>query len=63
MNRYAYEGPVMNFDRCVANRWKGETTAPSEQKARSNLTYRYKKDNGLAPTAKITLPGKLRPMI
>ena len=59
MTLYSYEGPVMKFDVCVDNRWRGETFAPSESKARSNLAYQYKKENGLAPNARITLPGKL----
>lgn len=43
MNQYAYDGPVMEFDTCVASRWKGSTYAESESKARSNLAYQYKK--------------------
>lgn len=60
MNLYAYEGPVMEFDRCVQHCWKAETSAPSEAKARSNLSYRWKKENGRASQAKISLPGKIR---
>ena len=37
MNQYMYDGPVMEFDTCVANRWQGSTYAASEKKARSNL--------------------------
>lgn len=59
MTLYSYEGPVMKFDICVDKNWRGETLAPSEAKARSNLAYRYKKENGLASNARITLPGKL----
>lgn len=59
MTLYVYEGPVMKFDVCIVHNWKGETLATSEAKARSNLAYRYKKENGLAPTARITLPGKI----
>lgn len=59
MTLYTYEGPVMKFDVCIVNNWKGETLAPSEAKARSNLAYRYKKENGLASNARITLPGKI----
>ena len=25
MNQYMYDGPVMEFDTCVANRWQGST--------------------------------------
>ena len=35
MNQYMYDGPVMEFDTCVANRWQGSTYAASEKKARS----------------------------
>lgn len=59
MDEYIYEGPVMEFDRCVAHIWKASTCAVSEKKARSNLTFRYKKDHGLEKTVKVTLPGKL----
>lgn len=47
MDLYSYTGPVTMFDRCVANYWKGETYASSEKKAKSNLVYQYKKQNGL----------------
>lgn len=56
---YTYDGPVMVFDRCVYNRWIATTKAPSESKARANLAFRYKKQYGLAPNAKVQLPGKL----
>ena len=59
MHRYQYDGPVMKFDNCIQRRWAAITVAPSEAKAKSNLTYRYKKENGLTPNAKITLPGKI----
>lgn len=58
-SEYVYDGPVMLFDKCVAHRWTERTYAPSINKARSNLTYRYKKNNGLAQNAKIILPGKI----
>ena len=60
MTRYVYNGPVMEFDRCIADCWYGETMAPSESKARSNLAYQYKKSNNRVSGAKITLPGKIR---
>jgi hypothetical protein len=59
MKQYSYDGPVMEFDRCVANRWKASTYAVSEKKARSNLTYQYKKRHNKLPNTKITIPGKL----
>lgn len=61
MREYQYDGPVMRFEDCIQYRWKASTYAPSESKAKSNLAYRYKKENGLMPTTKITLPGKLIP--
>lgn len=59
MTQYSYDGPVMEFGRCVANRWQATTRAVSERKARSNLVYQFKKDNGRTANAKITLPGKI----
>jgi len=59
MPKYVYNGPVMLFETCVADRWKAETSAPSESKARSNLAYRYKRETGRTANSKITLPGKL----
>ena len=61
MKAYYYDGPVMRFENCVQNRWKASIYAPSEAKAKSNLAYRYKKENGMTPNTKITLPGKLIP--
>ena len=55
MNQYMYDGPVMEFDTCVANRWQGSTYAASEKKARSNLVYQFKKKT----STRITLPGKV----
>ena len=59
MNKYSYDGPVMEFDRCIADRWKASTYAVSEKKARSNLTYQYKKRNNKLPNTMITLPGQI----
>lgn len=59
MERYKYSGPVKAFDRTVNDNWTGETMAVSEEKARSNLAFRYKKETGRAASSKITLPGKL----
>lgn len=58
--KYIYNGPVMKFDTCIKSRWSAETYAASAAKARSNLMYRFKKENGFEKSAKITLPGKLR---
>lgn len=59
-HKYAYDGPVMEFDECATRRWHGETVATSLSKARNNLTYQYKKSNSRAPATKISLPGKIR---
>ena len=56
---YTYDGPVMEFERCIANHWHASTYAVSEKKARSNLSFQYKKENNKAPSAKISLPGKI----
>lgn len=58
-NLYSYDGPVMQFDTCVHNHWKGTTYALTEKKAKSNLAYQFKKMFGYEPMAKITLPGNL----
>lgn len=60
MAKYIYDGPVMEFDKCIADHWKGETIASSEKKARSNLTYQFKKQNNRLAGAKIALPGKIK---
>ena len=60
MPRWVYNGPVMEFDTCIANHWRGETFASSEAKAKSNLTYQFKKKNNRIASSKITLPGDLK---
>ena len=60
MKVYSYRGPVMVFDKCVEHYWTGETAASSEKKARSNLAYQYKKEMGLIPQTKVSIPGKLK---
>lgn len=49
----------MEFDTLLADIWEGETVAPSEKKARSNLTYQFKKRNNRIAGTRITLPGKI----
>ena len=60
MNQYSYSGPVMEFDRCVSDNWKGTTYAVSEKKAKSNLAYQFKKQNNRVAATRISLPGKLK---
>lgn len=59
MTLYSYEGPVLEFDKIVANRWKAQTYAVSESKARTNMAYQFKRETGRVPRTKITLPGKI----
>lgn len=59
MNRYVYVGPVYAFGRCLSDRWRAETLAPSNAKALSNFKYRFKQDFGYAVGAKIDLPGDI----
>lgn len=58
-HKYVYDGPVMEFNTCVADHWRGETVATSESKAKSNLAYQYKKKNNRIAGTRVTLPGKI----
>lgn len=62
-NKYIYDGPVMEFNRMLTDRWKGETVATSESKARSNLIYQFKKSTNKIAGSKITLPGEIKMVI
>lgn len=56
MNYYTYNGPVANnFGHVITNNWIGETYANSDKKAKSNLSYQFKKEHGLLQTARIKL--------
>ena len=57
--QYSYEGPVEEFGKCIAQRWVGTTFATSEKKARSNLTYQFKKAHNKTANTSIRLPGKI----
>lgn len=59
MNMYFYDGPVLKFERIIANRWSASTRAETEKKARSNLAYQFKIEYGREPRSKISIPGKL----
>ena len=59
MNLYSYDGPVVSFGTCIMNNWKASTYAVSESKARSNLTYQFKKKHNKTASAKVDLPGKV----
>ena len=59
MNQYRFEGAVKIFDKIVDHNWVAETMAVSSARAKSNFTYRYKKQMGLEPQSKVTLDGKI----
>ena len=62
LNMYEYNGPVCEFDKCIANNYHAVTIAVSEKKARSNIKFQYKKQFGKTANAKISLPGKIKLM-
>ncbi len=55
-SKYFYDGPVMIFDKIATDHWHGETMAPTENKARANLAYQFKKQFNYASNAKVILP-------
>lgn len=57
---YEYNGPVCEFNKRIANNYHAVTIAPSEEKARSNIKYQYKKQFGKTVNSKISLPGKIK---
>ena len=57
---YIYDGPVYEFEHLLTDHWKGETTAPSVKKAKSNLTYQFKKKTNRQANTKIRLTGKIK---
>ena len=59
MKQYSYNGPVMEFEKCIADHWESSTYASSEKKARSNLAFQFKTKNNKLPNARIALPGKI----
>ena len=59
MKVYSYDGPVLEFDRIIANHWKASTRADSEKKARCNLAHQFKMEFGRVPRSRISVPGKL----
>lgn len=62
MHLYLYNGPVMSFDKVISCSWQASTYAPTPQKAKSNLSYRFKKEHNLIPNAKIKLPNEVKEM-
>lgn len=59
MQLYFYDGPVLEFDRIISERWNASTRAETEKKARSNLAFQFKKQYGREARSKISIPGKL----
>ena len=59
MALYSYDGPVLEFDRIIANRWQAQTYAVSEAKARTNFAFQFRRDTGRVPQTKLALPGKI----
>lgn len=59
MQLYFYDGPVLEFDRIIAEHWSASTRAETEKKARNNLAYQFKKQYGREARSKISVPGKL----
>lgn len=59
MKLYSYDGPVLEFDRIVANHWRASTRAESVARARCNLAHQFKQETGRATRSKIIIPGKL----
>ena len=59
INTYIYNGPVLEFDRVIADHWNASTRAESEKKARCNLAHQFKMQSGRTPRSKITIPGKI----
>ena len=59
MKTYFYDGPVLEFNKVIANHWTASTRAVSEKKARCNLAYQFKMENGRIAPSKISIPGKL----
>lgn len=63
MPKYVYKGPITSFGTCICDIWKGETIAPTIAKAKSNLAYKFKKENNRAINTRIELPGEIKECI
>lgn len=59
-HKYVYNSPIFEFDNLVADHWKGETMAPTARKAKSNLSYQYKKQNNRNAGVRVSLPGDIK---
>lgn len=58
--KYEYDGPVYEFDTCTVGRWQASTIAVSEDKARSNIAFQYKRYFEKPIRTPIKLPGTLK---
>lgn len=58
--KYTYDGPVKEFDRVIADHWHGSTYAVSAKKAKSNLTYQFKKEFNKIANTNISLVEKVK---
>lgn len=56
---YSFIGPVELFGRCIADKWSGTTFAVSKRKARSNLSYQFKREFGYEYNVPIKLIGDI----
>ena len=56
---YSYDDAVRSFDDILSVKWRGQTFAESEKKARSNLGYQFRKHMGLSQSVPIRLTGKM----
>jgi hypothetical protein len=59
MTLYSYDGPVLEFEKIVADHWKAKTYAKSEKQARNNLAYQFKTQTGRVARSRISVPGKI----
>ena len=53
MPKYVYEGPVLEFEHLLTDKWRAETLAPTKRKAISNLQYQFKKNNNRLPNSRL----------
>lgn len=56
---YIFKGIVKYFDKTISYNYSDETTAISPKQALNNICYKYKRNLGYKPNAKITLHGSL----
>ncbi len=58
--KFSFKGSIVsNFEKELARNWVAVTFAVSEKQAFNNLSFRAKKELGLAASAKIKLVGKM----